>query len=36
VTITVTNRDQCLAVDIGVELALTLQRLYPDNFDLER
>jgi uncharacterized protein YbbC (DUF1343 family)/CubicO group peptidase (beta-lactamase class C family) len=29
-----TDRDQCAVVDIGIELALVIHRLYPDNFKL--
>ena len=36
VSILVTNREECLAVDVGLALALTLQRLYPDDFNLEK
>eukprot|EP01031_Cornospumella_fuschlensis_P011469 gene11469-14004_t len=30
-----TNRDTCPVVDIGIQLALTIRQLYPDNFKVE-
>jgi uncharacterized protein YbbC (DUF1343 family) len=30
-----TDRDHCAVVDIGIELALTIHRLYPDHFKVE-
>ncbi|MCX6902522.1 MAG: DUF1343 domain-containing protein [Verrucomicrobia bacterium] len=36
VSILLTNREECLAVDVGLALALNLQRLYPDDFNLEK
>jgi uncharacterized protein YbbC (DUF1343 family) len=30
-----TDRDACAVVDIGIELALTIHRLYPDKFKVE-
>lgn len=36
VNIILTNREKCRVIDIGIEIALTLQRLYPEEFGLER
>jgi len=36
VYIVVTDRDALQAVDVGIVLALTLQRLYPNDFALEK
>ena len=36
VSIVVTERDALKAVDVGIVLALTLQRLYPNDFALEK
>ena len=36
VSIVVTDRDALKAVDVGIVLALTLQRLYPNDFALEK
>jgi uncharacterized protein YbbC (DUF1343 family)/CubicO group peptidase (beta-lactamase class C family) len=36
VSIGLTNREACQPVDLGLTLALTLQRLYPDDFDLDK
>ena len=36
VQILVTNRDSCSALDLGIVLATTLQRLYPNDFGIER
>jgi uncharacterized protein YbbC (DUF1343 family) len=36
VNILVTDRDKLNAVDVGIELALALQRLYPDQFALAK
>lgn len=36
VSILLTDRDQCPVVDVGLTLALTLQRLYPNEFALEK
>jgi uncharacterized protein YbbC (DUF1343 family)/CubicO group peptidase (beta-lactamase class C family) len=30
------DRERCQPVDVGITLALTLQRLYPEDFDLEK
>ena len=35
VRVVLTDRDHCAVVDIGVVLALTLQRLYPNDFKVE-
>jgi uncharacterized protein YbbC (DUF1343 family)/CubicO group peptidase (beta-lactamase class C family) len=31
-----TDRDQCPVVDVGILLAMTLHRLYPNDFDLQK
>ena len=36
VNILVTDRDKCNSVDVGLEIAKTLYRLYPRNFSLEK
>ncbi|MBI2946803.1 MAG: DUF1343 domain-containing protein [Verrucomicrobia bacterium] len=36
VNILLTDRDQCGAVDVGIAIARTLQRLYPAEFGLEK
>jgi uncharacterized protein YbbC (DUF1343 family) len=36
VQILVTNRDSCSALDLGIVLATTLQRLYPNDLGIER
>jgi uncharacterized protein YbbC (DUF1343 family)/CubicO group peptidase (beta-lactamase class C family) len=36
VSFAVTNRESMRAVDVGIVLALTLQRLYPEEFELEK
>ena len=36
VQLVLTDRANCAAVDVGLTLALTLQRLYPTNFALEK
>jgi uncharacterized protein YbbC (DUF1343 family)/CubicO group peptidase (beta-lactamase class C family) len=36
VNILLTDRDQCRVVDVGIELARTLFRLYPDDFPAEK
>jgi uncharacterized protein YbbC (DUF1343 family) len=36
VQIILTDRDQCPAVDVGLQIALTLQRLYPKEFALDK
>ncbi len=35
VRVTLTDREHCNVVDIGIELALVLQRLYPDKFKVD-
>jgi uncharacterized protein YbbC (DUF1343 family) len=30
-----TDRDQCPVIDLGIELALAMQRLYPDQFKVD-
>jgi uncharacterized protein YbbC (DUF1343 family)/CubicO group peptidase (beta-lactamase class C family) len=36
VSILVTDRDRCNSVDVGLQIAKTLYRLYPDNFSLKK
>lgn len=36
VAVVITDRDQMNAVDVGLTLALTLQRLYPQDFALAK
>ncbi len=35
VRVVLTDRDHCAVVDVGITLALTLQRLYPENFKVD-
>jgi uncharacterized protein YbbC (DUF1343 family) len=35
VKVILTDRDRCAVVDVGVALALTLQRLYPKEFKVD-
>lgn len=36
VNIVITNREKCRVVDIGIALASTLHKLYPDDYELKR
>jgi uncharacterized protein YbbC (DUF1343 family)/CubicO group peptidase (beta-lactamase class C family) len=36
VSILLTNRAECLPVEVGLSLALAIQKLHPDDFDLEK
>jgi len=36
VSILLTNRDRCNSVDVGLEIARVLYRLYPKNFSLKK
>jgi uncharacterized protein YbbC (DUF1343 family) len=36
VNIILTDRERCNVVDVGILLAMTLQRLYPEKFDLNK
>jgi uncharacterized protein YbbC (DUF1343 family)/CubicO group peptidase (beta-lactamase class C family) len=36
VSILLTDRDRCNSVDVGLQIAKTLYRLYPDNFSLKK
>jgi uncharacterized protein YbbC (DUF1343 family)/CubicO group peptidase (beta-lactamase class C family) len=36
VSLLLTNREECRPVDVGLTLASVLQKLYPDEFDLEK
>ena len=35
VRVVLTDRDRCAVVDVGIELALTLRRLYPNDFKVD-